>query len=268
MTRRPAIGVLWAVSAASGVLLTAPRQTQAQAGPPFMTNDPGTPGNGNWEINLAVAPSVTRDGGAYQVPQVDLNYGLGDRIQLTYEAPYVITTSSGEPQRGGWGNAFPGIKWRFLDLGEDGWNASIFPQIETGGSARAQEHGIASPGPRYLLPLEISKEFGPIDLDFEFGRYIPGHGPRERILGLVAGHEITSRLELDFELYDDRAEHALPQETTLDAGGRYKLRPGVYALFMAGRSVSGSSAERPQFFGYFGVQILLSNYGRTLNTGE
>ena len=28
---------------------------RAQGGPPFLTTDPGTPGNGNWEINVGAA---------------------------------------------------------------------------------------------------------------------------------------------------------------------------------------------------------------------
>ena len=35
------------------VAAAGPRLARADAGPPFLTNDPGTPGNGNWEINIA-----------------------------------------------------------------------------------------------------------------------------------------------------------------------------------------------------------------------
>jgi hypothetical protein len=51
-------------------------------------------------------------------------------------------------------------------------------------------------------------------------------------------------------------------DTTLDFGGRYKLRPGIIALFMAGRSINGDSDGQPLFMGYIGIQILLSDYGR------
>lgn len=108
---------------------------RAQAGPPFLSNDPGTPGNGNWEINIAGAQSINHGVSTYQVPQIDLNFGLGDRIQLTYEVPYVIETQVGQPHQSAWGNAFPGVKWRFLDKGEGNWQDSIFPQVETNGLA-------------------------------------------------------------------------------------------------------------------------------------
>lgn len=239
---------------------------RAQGGPPYLTNDPGTPGNANWEINLGSMQSIARGVSSYQTPQIDLNFGLGDRIQLTYEIPYVLQTRSGEPTEGGWSNGYPGVKWRFLDQGENGWQLSAFPQVQTGASQSAQQRGIAGPGPRYLLPLEAATKVGPLDLDFEAGYYVPGHGPKERILGFVAGRSLTGRFELDAEIYDDRAYDAAPHSTTLDVGGRYKLGTGFIALFMAGRSINGLSAGQPQFMGYFGIQILLSNYGRTLNS--
>jgi hypothetical protein len=229
-----------------------------------LTNDPGTPGNENWEINIAAAETVRRGVGTYQVPQFDINFGIGDRLQLTYEVPYVLQTSPGQPLETGWSNALPGVKWRFLDQGEGGWQISTFPQFQTDGTMAAREKGIAGSGPRFLLPLEVAKRVGPVDLNFEVGYYFPWHGPQERILGLAAGRQVTKRLELDGEVYNDRAMGALPRDTTFDFGGRYKLHQGIIALFMAGRSFSGNSSGQPEFIGYFGVQILLSKFGRTL----
>ena len=247
-------------------VLCSPRAAPGQAGPPYLSNDPGTPGNGNWENNFAVVSTITRGQGTYQVPQIDLNYGLGNRIQLTLEVPYILQTSTRQPLQTGWANAYPGLKWRFFDQGEGGWRISTFPQIETGGSARALEKGIASPGPRFLLPLEVARKVGPLDLDFEAGYYLPWHGPQERIVGFVAGRSLTRRLELDTEFYNDRAMGALPHDTTFDFGGRYKLHRGFILLFMAGRSFSGNSSGQPEFMSYFGIQILLSKYGRALGS--
>jgi hypothetical protein len=245
-------------------LLCAPLAVRAQAGPPFITNDPGTPGNANWEINIASAQSISRGSAAYQVPQIDLNYGLGPSVQLTYEIPYVLQTADGQSRQSGWSNAFPGIKWRFFDQGEGGWQLSLFPQMEASAPSSAQQKGIAVPGSRFLLPLEVTKRLGPVDVDFEAGYYFPKHGVSERILGLVVGRSMTERLDLGVEVYNDRAVGAPPNQTTLDLGGRYKLSRGFIALFMAGRSVSGTANGQPDFIGYFGIQILLSDYGRSL----
>jgi hypothetical protein len=234
----------------------------ADAGPPFLTNDPGTPGNGNWEINVGAAPTVQSGTTAWQLPQLDFNFGLGDRIQLTYEIPYVVHTRDAEAASGGWSNAYPGLKWRFFDQGEGGWQASVFPQYETGASVLAQRRGIAAAGARLLLPLEVAKDVGPFSVDFEAGYYV--QGAAERILGLVAGRKLTPRLELDAELYNDHPLGTSPDVTTLDVGGRYHLQRGFILLFMAGRSLAGNGAGQVQFMGYVGVQILLSDYGRSL----
>src|SRR6202453_4779712 len=89
----------WAAAWICGLMVWMPRVGIAQAGPPFLSNDPGTPGNGNWEINIAGAQSISRSITTYQMPQLDLNFGLGDRIQLTYEVPYEIQTQAGQPHQ-------------------------------------------------------------------------------------------------------------------------------------------------------------------------
>ena len=114
--------------------------------------------------------------------------------------------------------------------------------------------------------MEVDRKIGALDFDLEAGYYVAGHGPRERILGFVVGHPVTARLELDAEVYDDRASGSSPHSTTLDLGGRYKLRPALITLFMAGRSVDGLSDGQPEFIGYLGVQILLSHFGTQFNS--
>jgi hypothetical protein len=100
--------------------------TQAQGGPPFRTDDPETPGNKHWEINFGWIGDRNPAGGAYQVPDFDINYGLGDRIQLKYEIPIAIqearpqaatATEPADPglTLGGIGESLLGIKWRFYE---------------------------------------------------------------------------------------------------------------------------------------------------------
>lgn len=45
----------------------------AAGGPPMITDDPGTPGSGNWEINLAAVTSHTAGQTDYQLPLADFN---------------------------------------------------------------------------------------------------------------------------------------------------------------------------------------------------
>jgi hypothetical protein len=100
-----------------------------QGGPPFRTDDPETPGNQHWEINFGWIGDRNPGSGAYQVPDFDINYGLGDRIQLKYELPIAIEET--RPQLGapaghviaGLGESLLGIKWRFYEhhADDDSW---------------------------------------------------------------------------------------------------------------------------------------------------
>jgi hypothetical protein len=262
----------WAAFLAFTVIsLLAPVRARAQGGPPFLTNDTGVPGPEAWEINIAAMPILFHNESQYQLPQLDINYGLGQRIQLTLEIPYVLATAPAQPRATGWSNAFPGVKWRFID-NKRGWNISTFPQLETGGTSGDVRKGIADSGTRLLLPLEVQKNVGPIELNAEAGYFVPFHeanqGREERILGFAAGHQFTKNLELDAEIYNDSAMGAPPHNTTWDAGGRYEFHRGLIWLVMAGRSFSPASSGQPAFFGYFGIQILLDHNGRSLHADE
>lgn len=244
-----------------GLWLASMAVAYADAGPPFLTTDPGTPGDGHWEINLGSAATTYPGLATLQVPQVDLNYGVGDTIQLTLELPYELAMPRAAPTRSGWGNGYAGIKWRFLDQGEDGFKVSTFPQLETGVSAHAEARALAGPGPRLLLPIEVAHKVGPLDVDVEVGYYAFGRMPRERFVGLVVGGAVTRRTELDVELFSDRVMGSGAEATTIDVGARFQFTPALIGLVMAGHGV-GTHDPTPTWIGCVGVQVLLSDYGR------
>jgi hypothetical protein len=117
--------------------------------------------------------------------------------------------------------------------------------------------GVTPPNSSFLLPIEFSKKFGPIDLDYEFGYQFVHKGPDGWLMGLVAGHEFTKKLELDVELYNQGTFSPSENEPSIDVGARYKLHSPIILLLMAGRSLEPGSAAHAYFLGYFGVQFLL-----------
>lgn len=54
-----------------------PGQVSAQGGPSIISEDPGTPGAGNREINTATLVEVTEDEWLFEGSLVDANYGWG-----------------------------------------------------------------------------------------------------------------------------------------------------------------------------------------------
>jgi hypothetical protein len=229
----------------------------AQGGPPYYTTDPGTPGNLNWEINFGYMPFLYNGNSITHTPDVDINFGVGDRIQLTYENAWLRVWNQGAPAKYGMGQDNVGVKWRFYDSGEDGMQFSIFPQGFINNPNHAVQRGITPPGSSFLFPVEFTKKIGPIDLNLETGYNFVHLGPDSWFTGMVIGHDVTKKLEVDAELFTTGTFHPSFVEPLLDAGARYKLHPPFILLLMAGRGLRPAQSNQPYFVGYFGVQVLL-----------
>ncbi|HVI09601.1 MAG TPA: transporter [Candidatus Binatia bacterium] len=234
-----------------------PSPTLAQGGPPYYTNDPGTPGNLNWEINLGYMPFLYSDQSVSHTPDVDINFGVGDRIQLTYENAWLRVHNPGSPVEFGLGQSNFGVKWRFLDRGENGLSISTFPQAFVNNPDDAVRRKITPPTDSFLLPFEFTHKAGPVDVDLELGYSFVHNGPNGWITGLVVGHEFTKKLELDAEFYDQGPFHLPDTQPSFDVGGRYKVHSPIIFLFMAGRALEPARANQSYFQGYFGIQLLL-----------
>ncbi|MFZ1998767.1 MAG: hypothetical protein WAU73_05205 [Candidatus Sulfotelmatobacter sp.] len=229
----------------------------AQGGPPYYTNDPGTPGHLNWEINLGYMPFFYSNQSVSHTPDVDINFGIGDRIQLTYENAWLRVQNPSSATKFGLGQSNPGVKWRFYDAGESGLAVSVFPQLFLNNPNDAVRRGITPASDTFLLPFEFSKKFGPVHVDYEIGYQFVHKGPDGWLTGLVVGHDFTPKLEGDIEFYSLGSFHPSQSQPTIDFGGRYKIHRPVILLFMAGRSLEPSRSNQSYFLGYFGIQFLL-----------
>jgi hypothetical protein len=230
----------------------------SQGGPPLQTDDPGTPGNENWEINVGYTIARNPQIHQYEAPIVDINYdyGLGSRIQLKYQTSWAINSTPMTGPRAGWGNSLVGVKWRFFDDEKHGIFVSTYPQLEFNNPTHSVERGLAPGGTSFLLPAERAKKVGVIDLDGEVGHWFSPEHPGW-ITGLAVGKQATERLELLGELYRVTAPKTVDRQTSFDFGSRVKLQKSVLLIFMAGRSFHGPATGQPQFIGYFGLQFLI-----------
>jgi len=234
------------------ILVAVSTLVHAQGGPPFITDDPDTPGNHNWEINFGWSGGHNPGHASYELPNIDMNYGWGDRIQLKYEIPIAADTDENNTTRVGLGNSLIGIKWRPYEHHTAGepktdenmtFSLGTYPQVSITNPTSSVRRGVVDPGPQYYLPMEFTTKIGTIDFNGEVGRWIgnrsvPSRGGR----GLIAGHEFNERLELYAEIYDSQDINRIDnepkqRELTLDIGGRRTLdRAGhLRLLFMGGR---------------------------------
>src|ERR1039458_3597708 len=176
----------------------------AQGGPPYYTTDPGAPGNKNWEINFGYMPFLYSGQSVAHIPDVDINFGVGDRIQLTYESAWLRVHNPSQPVKYGLEQDQLGVKWRFYDSGEHGMAFSVFPQLSVNNPNHSVQREITPPGASLLLPVQFTRKFGPIDVNLEAGYQFVHLGPDGWLTGLVVGHDFTKKLEIDSEFYDTR----------------------------------------------------------------
>jgi hypothetical protein len=253
---------------------------RAQGGPPFITDDPGTPGNHHWEINFGWTADHNPGQSYYEIPDVDMNYGWGDRIQLKYELPLAAGTNANDSTGVGLGESLLGIKWRYFEHHRAGeprtddnllFSLGTYPQVSINNPTGSAQRGIVEPGPQYYLPIEATAQIGWLALNGEVGRWIGNRNQASQWgRGLIAGHAFSDRLELYSELYDLQDANRIngnPKQRafTLDFGGRQSLDHAnhVRLLFMGGRSIQTVTRTngQPSWIAYMGVQFLLGPKG-------
>src|SRR6266487_1583012 len=100
----------------------------ADAGPPFVTDDPEPPPPGGWEVNvpfiLERAPGKTE----MDAPLFDLNYGLPN-IQLKLEFPIEIAHEDSNGTAAGLGDMLLGVKWRFFNNEKSQLQIGMYSQL-------------------------------------------------------------------------------------------------------------------------------------------
>jgi hypothetical protein len=246
------------------ILLSAPLSALAQGGPPMITDDPDTPGPGYWEINLSAVIEKSQSERRYEAPGADINYGLGKRIQLKFEIPWINAGKPGEPLQAAAGNSNSGVKWRFL--GQEGQRLawSIYPQLELNTGQAALKKGLVDEGPRFLMPTEVTVQIGRLELDGEVGREFVKHGDNGWVAGLLTEFEFSRASEFLAELHAEK-NGAAPAELILNFGARQKLTEQLVLLMSAGTAVAGLHGERTDLRIYIGLQLNLPNVYDTHN---
>jgi hypothetical protein len=229
---------------------------RAQGGPPMITDDPGTPGPNHWEINLAWTDTGTPGSSEFGLPLLDANYGVGDRLQLNYQASWNIVSADGATTSG-YSDTQLAVKWRFYDAGEHNLQISMYPRITflDPGSASARR-GLADPNTTYLVPFEFQKDFSWLSFNVDVGHiFCANEVDRGWTGGLCVGREVKKNWELDAEWHTTTDERAGRSEQTVNFGSRIGVAEHATILLAIGRDISNTLGPRASVLTYLGVQL-------------
>lgn len=224
----------------------------AAAGPPYQTDDPEPTELGHWEIY----GFATGDGHGSNIEGasgLDLNYGGFKDMQLTATLPVALSHDATSGWRTGAGDLELGVKYRFVEGGDGGVQAAVFPRVilPTG------TNGLGGSRARVLLPLWLQKDWGATSL-FGGGGYEinPGRGNRNLWqAGLAITHGFSDKLSLGTELTWQSADTRGGKASTGVNLGLIRKLGGPFSILLAGGpAFSGGQT------GYHAYTALALNY--------
>jgi hypothetical protein len=227
----------------------------SKGGPPMITDDPDTPGAGKWEINIASV--FERRPGEYGLdfPALDLNYGVGDHIQLKLEVTFTGLKRTGRGWLAGLGNALVGVKGRFLDEAKSGVSMSIYPQMEWNLAHASARRGLVESGTHVLLPLEMSRRAGWLLLNVEIGDALSFNHGGEWFYGLLASVPVDKKVEFLAELYGVSKFDGNGQKLLLNFGVRRKVVEHVTLMLSVGHDLHAIHGDARSLVAFIGIQL-------------
>jgi hypothetical protein len=224
------------------------------AGAPFLTDDPGTPDRGHFEVDLAARYLAQRGAQSGTLPYLEVDYGLTSHIAVHVLGANAMFRRDGAPWHVGYGDTELGVKARFLDQDESGspLGAAIYPIFlaATGDEAR----GLGNGRSRWSLPLWLAREEGPWKIFGGLGYSInPGAGNRDFVfLGLGVLRRLDDAWSVGTELFHQTADTAGGHGSTgFNVGATYDFSAEHHVLVSVGRGLRNVMTNQLSlFFGY------------------
>lgn len=212
----------------------------AEAGPPYVTDDPEPTEHRHFEIYAfgGGADTIDGDGGA---AGIDFNYGGAPDLQLTMVVPWEYDSPSHAGTVSGIGNIELAAKYRFLHQEDWGWDVAVFPRVFLPSTSRNVGDRHAS----LLLPIWIGKDFGDWST-FGGGGCALNNGGASRnycIAGWAVTHQLTPSLRVGAELYHQSADTDDGLDATgIGAGAVYDLTENHHLMMSIGPGIQNASS--------------------------
>jgi hypothetical protein len=241
ITRNPVLR-LFKLCALAGLSLCL--MPAAQAGPPFVTDDPEPVEYKHWEFYLASQLARDANGWSGTAPHLEVNYGAIPQVQLHIIAPMAFTAPNDGATHLGYGDTELGVKYRFVRETPRIPQIAIFPLVElpTGNSGMS----LGSGETQSFLPVWLQKSWG---LDnrlwttYGGGGYWINPGSENRnwtFIGWLLQRQITDNLTIGAEVYHETASKVGGEaDTAMNGGGILDINETFHLLFSAGHTVQG-----------------------------
>lgn len=238
-----------AVFAAAAMLALA-AAWPAQAGPPYVTDDPQPADRGRWEI-YNFATGANEAGSTAGEAGLDFNYGAAKDLQLTLVIPGAFEHDA-DGTHLGMGVVEMAAKLKVAHQDGLGLDVAVFPRV----FLPTAPVRFASPHANLLLPVWAGRDLGKWSVFGGGGYQInPGAGNRDFwISGLAVTRSLSERLNLGAEVYHRTRDGDDARDFTgLNLGVIYKLTDHWSLLASGGPGVQ-NARERGRYDFYVSLK--------------
>jgi hypothetical protein len=224
--------------------------TPANAGPPYLSDDPEPTDYQHYEIYTLSNGTATRDGISGE-GGIDFNYGGAPNLQLTATLPIGYNLPAEGSLVGGFGNVELAAKYRFLTQDTVGLDVAFFPRVilPSASSLVGEQHT------SFLFPIWVQKDWGNWSAFGGGGCEINRGGASQDFCegGVVLTRKMSSNLQVGLELFHQTpAARGGPATTSLGTGVIYDLNEHFHLLGYIGRGIQNAD-ETDRFNWYASV---------------
>lgn len=175
----------------------------AQAGPPFITDDPGTAERGSFEFRIGAGYEAAKGDDALTAPELELAYGLTERIELAIGTEIGHALRQGAADSTGFGDLALGAKIRLIDQAQGApFSLTTAPSISA--PTGSESKGFSDGEWAGRLPLILGYEGDGWSVAAEAGwskRFDDSGRDGETIdTGFLIQRQMTERLNLGAEI--------------------------------------------------------------------
>jgi len=227
----------------------------ANAGPPYLTDDPEPPPLGHYEA-VFFTMGLMADGIATgALPAMEFNYGGFPDTQLHVLLPLGFSTSDASGTFGA-ADAELGIKYRFIEEDEHGWRPQVATYPQIGIPLGPARNGFASRSVDLFLPLWAQKDLDANwTIDAGGGYWITPGDRNYWLTGALLQRKLSDSLAAGVEVFHQTPNAAGGQALTgFNLGAIYDFDDNHHLLVSAGRGL-GTASAADQFTWYLGFEF-------------
>ncbi|MDP4240046.1 MAG: hypothetical protein Q8904_11310 [Bacteroidota bacterium] len=210
---------------------------QANAGPPFNTDDPEPVELNHWEYYISTINTFRSDVSAGTSPHIEVNYGLVPNVQVHLILPMNYDYSRQYGFKLGYAYTELGVKYRFVQETEDIPQLGTFPIVEIP-TIRNNEFGNGQA--ELFIPLWAQKSWGKLTTYGGAGYWInPGiHNKNWGFTGWEVQYDFSPLIMMGGELYYHTADVSGDKPVlAFNTGGSLNFSQKFHFIFSAGHSL-------------------------------